>query len=526
MNMKKHLPILAMIFLAALCSAVASAGDINVISYYAARNYIDGQLLANQTNVIRFFPVFAHREDVTEIEITIYYGSEDLSATAKRHDNGRYWEAELPPFDIGQSVQRIEALVTLNLDSSYRKQLEFKIEVEKFRTAYERIIALHKLQMGNAAETDFPTDAADYQMLDQFAVYARHDNARELNRMLLLDAMLQEIKYPEEPKVRFNAWCAKVNNDSVQVDSERRDSLIQQIKKPICKRLMNLKNLDEFQRVVSPVVALSDSCSSGLPDSIWSNKIDVEDASEQVAKFILNWTESFQYDSFAELMLAGADLKGAGAKQLKEETDTQDEFDKYSVEEGFKDDIRKAILEEIQQNFTDSSLVGARLLKADIVIEDELRNATILYRNDKQDLRKMPALDPTERRGIFRLRYIPIPVTRIGDHRLQRIGFAGERSHTVFEVGVAFGDAYVASDEMVPREISIRKLGVAMAITEELFSNNAELLGVALTYDISSFVSLGAGANLANETIQPYFSFGVNRQAFEALTRWIGDTFE
>lgn len=64
-------------------------------------------------------------------------------------------------------------------------------------------------------------------------------------------------------------------------------------------------------------------------------------------------------------------------------------------------------------------------------------------------------------------------------------------SLTVFEIGLGFGNVTVPGDEFVKPTLSFDRLGVAVAITEKLFSNDAEILALALTYDFNVYGILG-----------------------------------
>jgi hypothetical protein len=191
--------------------------------------------------------------------------------------------------------------------------------------------------------------------------------------------------------------------------------------------------------------------------------------------------------------------------------------DNERLQEG-SDSLSSRLARALQAGLADTNYVGPSVRKCDIVIEPSFARARILYRNYKTGLRKMPALDPVERMGIFRIRYVPFPI--IGDVSSGKMRLhstlVGDSSALVLEVGLGFGDIYSASDDLVPKELSIRRFGVAFAVTPRLFSKDADVLAVALTYDFNSYGSLGFGANLAHETIRPYASFGINKRAFEA----------
>ncbi|TSA24727.1 hypothetical protein D4R75_00885 [bacterium] len=191
----------------------------------------------------------------------------------------------------------------------------------------------------------------------------------------------------------------------------------------------------------------------------------------------------------------------------------------------FQIHILEKIADVTQASLLDTSFAGPSILKSDIVIVSN-SEAHILYRNYKRNLRFMPALDPAERMGVFRLRYVPFPI--VGTQSSPRMNLRkpmSQTSPTVFEIGLAFGDAIVPGDEFVVPEFSWRRLGVAFAITERLFSDSAEVIGLALTYDFNSYGSIGIGGNFARNEVHGYVSFGINKKAFGAVIAGISKLF-
>ncbi len=168
----------------------------------------------------------------------------------------------------------------------------------------------------------------------------------------------------------------------------------------------------------------------------------------------------------------------------------------------------------------DKKFTGISIQKSDILIEEDV--AKILYRNYNTNNRSLAALDPAERISIFRVRYIPFPV--IGE---SLAGPSRNGIPIVFEAGISFGNVVVTTNEITDIKFSPKKLGVAVAFTPELFSEDAKILALALTYDFNLYASIGIGANFGtlSENAEPYFSFGINQKAFEALIRGVAGIF-
>jgi hypothetical protein len=192
-----------------------------------------------------------------------------------------------------------------------------------------------------------------------------------------------------------------------------------------------------------------------------------------------------------------------------------------------RDSIVNILAKELQVDLLDTSYTGPSVRRCDLIIDETFKFARILYRNYKGSLRHMAALDPAERMGIFRARYVPFPI--VGTQSSPRMNLKkpmSTTSPTVFEIGLAFGDAIVPGDEFVVPEFSWRRLGVAFAITERLFSDSAEVIGLALTYDFNSYGSIGIGGNFARNEVHGYASLGINKKAFEAVIKGLAGLFK
>ncbi|HVZ38165.1 MAG TPA: hypothetical protein VHI13_02735 [Candidatus Kapabacteria bacterium] len=186
-------------------------------------------------------------------------------------------------------------------------------------------------------------------------------------------------------------------------------------------------------------------------------------------------------------------------------------------------DAHTLLLAESNVVPTDGGRRGDSLTSGDVILYGErgTQRIRILYRNYKPALRRMKALDPSESVGIFRARYVPFAL--IGSS-LKRPLAAG--AGAIFEVGLAFGDQIVSGDAFVLPEFSVNRLGVAFAITDQLFSDSARVLAIALTYDFNSYGSLGLGANFPpGGKTTTYVSLGINRTAFQELLRQIQRVF-
>jgi len=192
-----------------------------------------------------------------------------------------------------------------------------------------------------------------------------------------------------------------------------------------------------------------------------------------------------------------------------------------------RDSIVNTLAKELQVDLLDTLYTGPSVRRCDLTIDETFEFARILYRNYKGSLRHMMALDPAERMGIFRARFVPFPI--VGTQSSPRMNLKkpmSTSSPTVFEIGLAFGDAIVPGDEFVVSEFSWKRLGIAFAVTERLFSDSAEVIGLALTYDFNSYGSIGIGGNFARNEVHGYASLGINKKAFEAVIKGLAGLFK
>ncbi len=418
----------------------------NVISYYAVGNSLDGQLLIDRPNVLRFFPVFAMRDSVEIVTVTVYYGSTLYSRSAEKMDRGRYWQVILPVFTLGEAIQRLEVAVHFKLSTSYKYR--FMLLDENLALTNEIINSTIELRR-------------------------RHDDRQQL---------------VEEKVFQINET---LNSSYKLTDSQSRSVR------------MELKDTQSVNSLLH---------SYGITETDRQDEV-VKLVTEKTRLLVQRIDNSKAFkDSMKQILPSGVTLDSVQREQQRLRT-----YQQTLVEE---------LVKEVEVGLTDTMYSGPSVRKSDIIVDFDSGTATILYRNYKQQLRFMPALDPAERMGIFRVRYVPFPITGVpGEPEMKLRGPLGENP-VVFEIGMAFGDAIVPGDEFVVPEFSFKRLGVAFAITEKLFNDDAEIIGLAITYDFNSYGSIGVGGNFAQGEVSPYVSFGINKKAFEAMLGGLVGLFE
>ncbi|MBN1302306.1 MAG: hypothetical protein JW995_13905 [Melioribacteraceae bacterium] len=414
------------IILALCVTSLAAQQNYNALNYYAVDNSVDGQPQTDNPNLIRFFPVYSLKDSVKEVEITIYYGDKIFTSLTDKMSGGKYWQALLPQFKLGEAIQRIEAKMKFGIDELYKQEL---IALRRMRSK----IWLFNKEIRDKLNSILVWVDPDYKQYITASIVEKFYSSDDLNAY----NAAQDISFIKRFISDTNWYIYKA--DSVKEKAEVMLTLL------------------------------------------------VED--KQVSETIRNYTSRY--------------------KIIKSE-----------------DSIKAHIYENIIGYYSDTTFSGPAIRKSDLLIDDSIQYATILYRYYKNNLRYRKALDPAERLGIFRLRYIPFPITGTpAKSKVSLLSPGSINSPVVFEIGLNFGDEVVSGDATLKPTLSINRLGVAMIITEKLFKSDAQILGVALTYDFNSYASIAVGRNLAQSKSYPYYSLGINKKAFSELLNGIASIF-
>lgn len=470
----------------------------NILSYYAVGNSLDGQPMVDMENTLRFYPVFALREQTDSVCITVYYGPYKYIRPADKKDGGRYWEALLPKFQLGQAIQRfeVEAWITFTDHPLLGQYDSLIVEWERAIKALRDAVDNTSGMFSTAIDANLGQLSTHIQGLAQ---------QRTAISMEMFNSMQGEPAVDPYPASVENLLCAaekicrKLDASCSCIDRPVRDELLQTI-----HRLRDISRMKPWQEY-------RDSLRAHVPCCDNATLLAAMETGEKKLARVNSQLES-SLDEFQQ------GLHDNIRKIIRSELD---EAGKILVElTAARDSLRERIAAENTEMLRDTLFSGPSVRRADIILSKQITKARILYRNYKTSLRSMPALDPAESMGIFRLRYIPFVV----NGRNYRSTFDG--SGAVFEVGLGFGDVAVSGDDFVKPELSIRRLGVAFAITRELFSDQADIRALALTYDFNSYGSIGVGMNFPRTSRESYFSLGINKQAFEDLLAGIVTLFE
>jgi hypothetical protein len=474
--------------------------DVNVISYYAVNNSIDGQPYINKMNVLRFFPVFTLRQEqgvgITDtVKITIYHGSSISAREAVMMDCGKYWEVLLPKFQLGEAIQKIEVethieLTPTRLINLYNTYLNIYAGMKQDFKDYTNL--KQQIERASTILNSFLTKFVPNEIIDSIHKFFKVNQiSSELEQLNNFETLLsQSISNTNQYLDTIKAKLKSLVNIS---DSNKIYSLISDIPDKIGNIMQYKNELSTFNLYFKVVQnAINEDVKS-----ICENNNNITIKTNDVIK------------ELSQLQL----LKLSNVDSLSKKLD--------DIEESINSTIEKSIL----RTLLDTNAMGQGVRRADIVLDKEFKWAKILYRNYKTSLRYLPALDPAENVGLFRARFVPLAV--LGNGGLS-MPFKDAKS-TIFEFGLSFGDKIVSYDDIFISNFSYRKFGIAIAVSPKLFADDADILALVLTYDVNSFASLGIGANFRGvdrKFVETYFSFGINKRLFENLLSSMQKVFE
>ena len=528
MKTKLFLAIFFLVFDTSINSQIVEVEE-NIISYYAVSNSLDGQPMIDMQNILRFYPIYVMRDSVTCVNVSIYYGKNIFASDADKMDNGKYWRVLLPNFKLGEAIQKIEVEVKFNLYPSLEHFVDRLKLIKKLVNIKEQSIENLASEIGESIFDFRPSLDESFQekskdISKKFILSAEQKEKKDKreytqynNKIDSLYALLTN-QYEEYKKLGLSEydigdlWKYEFFNDQtnlwyydINLINELDSKLYEKIEPKIesFNNILNVeseikKEIDSLEEIIYDEIIYNDDFYNTISfDQFKVDSIYFSSAKEDTKEFVSDHAvDTLTIKKMEELL------------QLKEA-------------------YEQKIFDSIHGELTDSSHTGPSVQKSDLKLDYEnYKWGSILYRNYKKSLRELPALDPAERLGIFRIRYVPFPMVGLPDGSKPRlIPFSGESSQRVFEIGLTFGDAIVPGDDFVVPEFSIKRLGIALALTEELFSDSAQIKAIALTYDFNSYASLGIGGNFAQNNVRGYASFGINQKAFQQLLKAIASIF-
>lgn len=442
--------------------------DINVISYHAVENSLDGQPMIDMQNKLRFFPAFSLRDQTESVFIIVHTGTSEKPPRreAVKSEDGSYWEVQLPKFKLG------EAIIKLDVETKVRIREDLK---KRYKELTDKILGMYEMEQSSITNSIKDIKSKQDIRLEEFK-QSFETNKKNINELFNKDSALYISN-----KTVFDS----VNSIFSEIQSlTKNEYKIDSLKLlTLNSKLESLKTKIDFLKTENPEV-----------------KNDISILVNQLSETIT----TYQKKDAAELT---NEVKSMFKEQIENALINLD---------AYKDTVRNKFIENITSRLTNEKEGGISLTRADLVFDDNMEYVKILYRNYKPGLRQLPALDPAEKLGIFRVRYIPFAVT----NNTITNPFS-EKKTGVFEIGLGFGDVAVPGDEFFKPVLSFNRLGIAFAITEKLFSDDALIRALAITYEFNLYGSIGIGANFVKENnkdiVKSYYSFGINQKAFEFL---------
>jgi len=516
--------IIALLVMFAGIKAGAKNEDLNYLNYYAVDNSLDGQIMADKQNVLRFFPVFVIQQKIEEVKVTLYYGAKIFNSPAAQSDDHKYWEVFLPQFSLGEAIQRIEVEIKIKLDDSdisRLKKQEDEINEQK-KTLYKDLtLKLDSLKplIASVKEVDYEKFKAEF---DAFSSQIKTSN--------LTNDLTKFSETTKETESNFISENKKTTDEN--------DKLKQTLTDLRCrlngysaslKKKSKVKTADIEEKISEMLNILQKDNSNAkdtmLPHLITKLNNDINQLNGNFNCIVeKNQTEITNVKKLQEIQANIQKLED----KITEVTYSIKNYDKQ-VFSLFKEreKFRNELFDKLTSDFTEASYSGQSIQRSDFRLDEDKDCAYLLYRNYKSSLRDMPALDPVERIGLFRARFVPFPVASIKNKpNLHLIPITGDNSSAVFEFGIGFGNPLVPGDNFVVPEISIKRFSVSIALTQKLFEEDADIKALALTYDVNTYVSVGFGANFARDIITPYYSIGINKKLFEVLLKGMAGVFK
>lgn len=551
----------------------------NVLSYYAIRNQVDGQILAGETNLLRFHPVFKHRPMIDTVIVALYYGSDEFTGYAEKRDAGRFWQLTLPLFDLGESIQKIEVEVKMGVGARSANQMA---RLDSIKSDLVQLVALNSssalarkqseidsshllIEIAKKFRRYLGSDTAAFEQIFGLGSFSNPSGPKMLkyvtNRVAFVrgfvDSQLRKLnqaitlKEAEDLKSSRNQSSNATSADSASIINNYK-GLVAAFESVGFYSSGTASALSEMQNISDSNVTKNYTIKN--LDSLFVNDVDSFKQNAGIqdpTKFLRDARAAFavsRNEYLWDSIYFGFDEALDEALSVREQSERSASESEWSpslesslqlvatyTEMPTENDI---YAQEASLSKDSSDLaMGPSVEPADVHVSPDFKRVNILYRNYNDGLRRLPALDPSERVGIFRLRYIPVAVTQFG--KMDDSGRVVEDDESelatllpssavapVFELGFAFGETYAASDQEIISELSVKRLGVALALTSKLFNKDAQLIGAAITYDLNSFVSLGAGVNLAHSDYPPYYSLGVNKRLFERALKAVADGFK
>ena len=500
------------------------------------------------------------QEAIANVELYYFVQNDVYKSVLTQKDEGRYWEAILRDFQLGESIQRVEVVVECTeqeLDKILAKYGIPDIE-ENDKTKYllirrgddralsllgNRLMITQKLYSSvnniNVKIEDLKSAIRRLEIRNENTFKSSIDSLGMLSSKLNeLDSQTTILEGTQGLIKSFQDSLLTIYDDLLDSTNTFNQSVVAKMErhKLLTDRLNSLPdsvftfNVDslrtELMRVSSADTASIETLESivrlldthhrrlrsgeNVPDTIFKEikrhrnyNEELRDLRNIVENYYSSLTKVSQYDS---IKIVAADFESIGGKLLKDFSS--------AIDQTISQD-QQNVLPPVPQN-QDSRLYFAyvenrRSSMLDLKFKEGKVQYT--YRNDKESLQYLQADDPQERLGIFRARLIPFAFY---DEPNVQDDFRWQRGKVIYEIGMNFGYTIVKGDHFKPKFFDMNRMGIAVGITADTFSDNPTFVSAAFSYDINTYSSISFGANLI-ENPRPYIGIGINARAFRDL---------
>ena len=532
----------------------------NIINYFASSNSIVGVPMVDMDNHFRFYPDVIFQEAIANVELYYFVQNDVYKSVLTQKDEGRYWEAILRDFQLGESIQRVEVVVECTeqeLDKILAKYGIPDIE-ENDKTKYllirrgddralsllgNRLMITQKLYSSvnniNVKIEDLKSAIRRLEIRNENTFKSSIDSLGMLSSKLNeLDSQTTILEGTQGLIKSFQDSLLTIYDDLLDstYSFNRNVTAKMERQKLLTDRLNSLPdsvftfNVDSLQTELMKVSSADTASSNTLArivevlqthqrhlrsgeniaatifEKIEKHRTyneELRDLRNIVENYYSSLTKVSQYDS---IKIVAADFESIGGKLLKDFSS--------AIDQTISQD-QQNVLPPVPQN-QDSRLYFAyvenrRSSMLDLKFKEGKVQYT--YRNDKESLQYLQADDPQERLGIFRARLIPFAFY---DEPNVQDDFRWQRGKVIYEIGMNFGYTIVKGDHFKPKFFDMNRMGIAVGITADTFSDNPTFVSAAFSYDINTYSSISFGANLI-ENPRPYIGIGINARAFRDL---------
>ncbi|MBX7152639.1 hypothetical protein K1X84_13440 [bacterium] len=458
--------------------------EINFINYYASNNQIVGVPMIDTKNIFRFYPDVAFQGAIRSAKVYYFVSNDVFESYLLKQKDGRYWECPLRPFELGESIQRVE--VILDCEKYMLNELLRQHHIEPTDDDFNNYLLLRRGDdRALFAKSLLQTEANKIEELKRLNTLLGELSTKLKNNINDVDAITDNIGKASK-SMKANEETLNKIDISINGLKPLVSDVMERVKSNCDTTIKN--ELDAIEKKIGNAETLIMSAVSNEQSSIESiNKVisnEIASITKDIDQVIHSANVNYQ-QTFAELSQTQSTSSSAVAVQAQ-----------------------VAPLYSAYVENRNSSLLDIRYKDG----EKDIIEFT--YRNDKNSLKYLQASDPIEKLSIFRARLVPFAVYgEKGDRTIR-----WKRDRIIYEIALNFGYAVVKDDNFKPVFFDLNRLGVGIGIAADTFGDQPSFLSVSLSYDINTYSTISFGTNIVDK---PFFFMGVgiNSRAFKDLVK-------